>query len=125
MFVRLTLEVLLLELLSFSLFGGGGGGALEGEDPGATKGLAGTSGGRTPLPPLPPFELPEAVLLLGDESESALPLTSALRLTGKKASKMNFTNNRLTSLRIFKLRAYFEKLMEGGLGVLVSQGGQG
>ena len=84
LFVRLTLEVLLLELLSFSLFGGGGGGALEGEDPGATKGLAGTSGGRTPLPPLPPFELPEAVLLLGDESESALPLTSALRLTGKK-----------------------------------------
>ena len=87
LFVRLTLEVLLLELLSFSLFGGGGGGALEGEDPGATKGLAGTSGGRTPLPPLPPFELPEAVLLLGDESESTLPLTSALRLTGKKNTR--------------------------------------
>ena len=90
LFVRLTLEVLLLELLSFSLFGGGGGGALEGEDPGATKGLAGTSGGRTPLPPLPPFELPEAVLLLGDESESALPLTSALRLTGKKSTHGKF-----------------------------------
>ena len=26
-------------------------------------------------------------------------------------SKMNFTNNRLTSSRIFKLRAYFEKLI--------------
>ena len=38
---------------------------------------------------------------------------------------MNFTSNRLTSLQMFKLRAYFEKVMEGGLGVLVSQGGQG
>ena len=37
---------------------------------------------------------------------------------------MNFTSNRLTSLQMFKLRAYFEKVMEGGLGVLVSQGGQ-
>ena len=26
-------------------------------------------------------------------------------------SKMRFTNNRLTNLRIFKLRAYFEKLI--------------
>ena len=28
-----------------------------------------------------------------------------------QTSKMNFTNNRLTSLRICKLRAYFEKLI--------------
>ena len=45
---------------------------------------------------------------------------------------MNFTNNRLTSLRIFKWKAYFEKLFtsravqvlhlfEGGLGILVGQ----
>ena len=27
---------------------------------------------------------------------------------------MNFTNNRLTSFQIFKLRAYFEKLIGGG-----------
>ena len=29
----------------------------------------------------------------------------------QKTSKMNFTNNRLTSLRIAKLRAYLEKLI--------------
>ena len=29
----------------------------------------------------------------------------------RKTSKMNFTNNRLTSLRICKLRAYLEKLI--------------
>ena len=28
-----------------------------------------------------------------------------------RTSKMNFTNNRLTSLRIFKLSAYFERLI--------------
>ena len=55
---------------------------------------------------------------------------------------MSFTNNRLTSLRIFKLRAYFEKLIgrwfgwsglslsgsqdsQGGRGKLGSQGGLG
>ena len=36
---------------------------------------------------------------------------------------MNFANNRLTSLRIIKLRAYFEKLIR--LGVLVGQGSLG
>ena len=35
-------------------------------------------------------------------------------------SKMNFTNNRLTSLQICKLRAYLKKLI-GRLGVLVDQ----
>ena len=31
-----------------------------------------------------------------------------------ETSKKNFTNNRLTNLQIFKLRAYFEKLITNG-----------
>ena len=37
---------------------------------------------------------------------------------------MNFTNNRLTSLRIFKLRAYFEKLIVRWYGCISWSGGQ-
>ena len=37
-------------------------------------------------------------------------------------SKMRFTNNRLTNLRIFKLRAHFEKLIWRGFGQPVTYG---
>ena len=49
----------------------------------------------------------------------------------RKTSKMNFTNNRLTSLRICKLRAYLEKLIgrwsrcSGWSGLYDGQGSQG
>ena len=53
------------------------------------------------------------------------------RVSTEKTSKMNFTNNRLTSLRIFKLRAYLEKLIgrwygySGWSGLYDGQGSQG
>ena len=34
-----------------------------------------------------------------------------IQKSNKETSKMNFTNTRLTNLQIFKLRAYFEKLI--------------
>ena len=49
-------------------------------------------------------------------------------VNGTETSKMRFTNNRLTNLRIFKLRAYFEKLIgrwSGGQGELSEWGERG
>ena len=44
-------------------------------------------------------------------------------ISSKRTSKMRFTNNRLTNLRIFKLIAHFEKLNWRGFGALYLRSG--